>query len=411
LASLQGISASGAAIEPQRLEGWFYQGLTAYSAILFYIDLASTVLTIEIFASKPEIYSESWLIGTCILLCLPTVFFGYNTFNQLIVYNTDEAIYQTFLILFQIKPAIQAYECIEASMESTDMLDYKYVQAVYKSVPSIFLKTYIMFRVGITDNAFDAWILSAILTSLLGLTVIFIMLFDRKAARRISMASLEHQPWCAIWLAKVFACTGMGTDSEHVEDFVNFDAYYTSHYVWSYVYQCLSIMSRVVSASWLLAAVGDYAILMIFLYFYSRYLIMLLFDDMIFKRTFFANMVDALSLSITDSAWRKIPDDPEYSRFYFVGISFLSTLENFMAILFTAFIHQDSLIKHDSEVSLFIFFTVITFFRWVMLIHWTIVIHFPELYVKNRKRRDSVATMASDSKKYIPNILIFVINI
>jgi hypothetical protein len=44
---------------------------------------------------------------------------------------------------------------------------------------------------------------------------------------------------------------------------------------------------------------------------------MLLFDDMIFKRTFFANMVDALSLSITDSAWRKIPDDPEYSRFYF----------------------------------------------------------------------------------------------
>ena len=31
LASMQGISASGAAIEPQRLEGWFYQVLAVYA--------------------------------------------------------------------------------------------------------------------------------------------------------------------------------------------------------------------------------------------------------------------------------------------------------------------------------------------------------------------------------------------
>jgi hypothetical protein len=265
------------------------QGLTAYSAFLFYLDLVTTIVTIELFASKPEIYAESWLVASSMLLCLPTVFFGYNTYTVIAEYNHGEALKQLFLIVFQIIAAVQAYECIKASMETTDMLDYKYVQGVYKSVPSIFLKTFIMFRVGILNNAFDWWILSAILCSLLGITVIFTMLFDRKAARRISMASVEHQPGCAILVAKLFAMIGMGTDSQAVEGFVNFDAYYTSHYVWSYVYQCLALTARVVSVSWLLAAVGNYAGLMIFLIVYSRYVIMLLNDEKIFKRTIFGN--------------------------------------------------------------------------------------------------------------------------
>lgn len=265
------------------------QGLTAYSALLFYIDLITTVLTIQIFATKPEIYAESWMVASCILLGLPTLFFGYNTFSALIEYDPRDAAWQTFLIVFQLKAAVQAYECIKASMESTDMLDYKYVQGVYKSVPSIFLKSYILFRVGILNNAFDGWILSAVMCSLLGITVIFTMLFDRKAARRISMASVAHQPACAVLVAKLFAMIGMGTDSQAVEEFVNFDAYYTSHYVWSYVYQCLALISRVVSVSWLLAASGSYAGLVIFLIVYSRYIIMLLNDEKIFKRTLFGN--------------------------------------------------------------------------------------------------------------------------
>jgi len=392
LASMQGISASGAAIEPQRLEGWFYQGLTAYAGFLFYLDLLTYSMTLYIFATNPSIYDTSWLVASVVLLCLPTVFYGYNTFMTTIGYNPTEAFYQLFLIIFQLKAGIQAYDCVKYSMESTEYLDYKYVQGVYKSVPSIFFKTFIMFRVGIKDNAFDVWVLAAVLISLFGITVIFTMLFDRKPARRMSMASIGFQPYCAVLIAKLFVCFGMGRDDSRVDGFINFDAFYTSHYVWSYIYQILSLYTRVVSMSWLMAASDSYCPLLIFLILYSRYIFMLLFDERIFQRSLFTNLVDALSLCITDSAWRKLPDDPEYSQFYFVGICALSSCENLVAMLFTTFAHHNTQIVPKTKVTIFVTFLFALAWRWHTLMNWTVRIQFPEIFAVNTTNQSNIFT-------------------
>ena len=383
LASIQGISASGAAIEPQRLEGCFYQSLTGLSAVVFYYNLLSDVLTIHVFASKPEVYSAATVGISCGLICLPTVMYGYNTFVNMIAYDANKAVKQTAIVVFQLLAAKQAYECIRASMETTEMLDYKYVQGVYKSMPQIFFKSYVMFSVAIKTGTYDFWVGSSALTALFSLTVIFIMLFDRKAARRISMAAIEHQPLCAIWLADVFACTGMGNDNENVKGFVNFNAFYTSHYVWSYVFQILSLGSRVLCITWLLASVGSYASLVLFIILYVRCLLMCFLDERVFKRTLFTNSVDALALCISDSAWHKVDDDPLGSRLCLVGLCAITTLENIIAVLYSAYISPPSvyLEKIGIEQSLFISAMVVMVCRWIMLFHWTLHIHFPELYM------------------------------
>jgi hypothetical protein len=399
LASVQGISASGAVIEPQRLEGWFYQGLTAYAGFLFYVDLLTYGMTLYVFASQPQIYSDSWLIASIILLCLPTLLYGYNTFVNIASFNLTEAFRQLFLIIFQLKAGIQAFECVKLSMESTEYLDYKYVQGAYKSVPSIFFKTYIMFRVGIKDNAFDIWVLAAILVSLFGITVIFTMLFDRKAARRMSMASMVYQPYGAILIAKLFVFFGMGRDDSNVDGFVNFDAFYTSHYVWSYIYQILSLYTRVVSMSWMMAATDDYCPLLLFLILYSRYIFMLLFDEKIFQRSLFINFVQALCLCITDSAWQQIPNDQNYSQFYFLGICALSSCENLVAMLYVTFAHHNTRIIPRTKLAIFATFLFALAWRWHTLLNWTIRIHFPEVFAANLSNKNLFSKIMANVPK------------
>lgn len=65
-------------------------------------------------------------------------------------------------------------------MESTAWLDYKYAQSVYKSIPQIFLKTYILFYVAINQGSFNFWVLLSVVTSLASITVIYTMIYDRK---------------------------------------------------------------------------------------------------------------------------------------------------------------------------------------------------------------------------------------
>jgi len=91
----KGISASGAAIEPQRLEGWFYQGLTGLSAVVFYYNLLSDVITINVFASNPKVYTLDTVIIASILICLPTALYGYNIFINTVFYDIRTAFIQT----------------------------------------------------------------------------------------------------------------------------------------------------------------------------------------------------------------------------------------------------------------------------------------------------------------------------
>lgn len=62
------------------------------------------------------------------------------------------------------------------------------------------------------------------------------MRYDRKEARRLAMAPVSDQPIVAVYMAYFLTQFGMGKDTAHVEGFVNFDSYYTAHYVWAYIY-------------------------------------------------------------------------------------------------------------------------------------------------------------------------------
>jgi len=68
-------------------------------------------------------------------------------------------------------------------MESAALLDYKYVQSVYKSIPQIYLKSYISFVVAIATQTFNFWVMVSIFTSLFSITVMYIMIYDRKEGK------------------------------------------------------------------------------------------------------------------------------------------------------------------------------------------------------------------------------------
>lgn len=115
-------------IEPQRLEGCFYQSLTGLSAVLFYISLFSDVMTLWIYASDPKVYNVGWLVVLAMILCAPTVLYVFNALRNLLLTDWRQAVVQSVIIILQITPYIQARDCIAQAMESTEMLDYKFVQ-------------------------------------------------------------------------------------------------------------------------------------------------------------------------------------------------------------------------------------------------------------------------------------------
>lgn len=390
LASRNGLSASGVIIEPQRLEGWFYQGLTGISACLFYFTLYADIQALRTFIQQPEIYLISWSIIEGILMGLPTILYAYNTFRYLVVFDVKQAIIQTSFVIFQLTSLLQAYDCITNAKESTAMLDFKYVTGVYKSIPQTYFKSFIMFYVALHSNQYDIWVLVSILTSIISMTVIFIMQFDRKEARRMAMAPIIDQPLCAIYIANLLTFFGMGKDTDYVEDFINFDSYYTSHYVWSYVYQILSIYARIVSISWVIAIIPiQYQLMFLYILIWIRLMILCLVDNRFFEYSLYRNIIKALSLVISDSAWSKDENDRKYSQRCFLLLCILTTCENLIAIICSLCFYSyiDNVILSQDTIKylfgMFLSVVIAISWRWLMIYHWLLHIHFPEMYVSD----------------------------
>jgi hypothetical protein len=386
LAAVLGLSASGVTIEPQRLEGCFYQSLTAISAITFYVGLVSDIITLYQFGSNPEVYDRGWVVLLAVIMCIPTSVYLYNAMRNLICVDPVQALWDSFLILFQILPGLLAYRAVLASMESAPQLDLKFVQATHKAVPQIYFQSFIMFSVGIANGIVNYWSLLSNLSSLLSITVIFIMLFDRKAARRISMAPLSDQPKCAVYVACIFEVFGMGNTSEEVKAFVNFDAFYTAHYCVSYVYQLCGLCPRIIAISWLLACKHVYGIIAIGAAFVVRIVVLLLHDAETYRRSFFNNIIAAISLVLSDSAWHFDPANPDASLDSFLTVSYLSSMEVIMILLYCFLIFEGSKIPSRIEATIFSTMIFGIFLRWLALFGWAVRIHFPLFYVKNRRR-------------------------
>ena len=269
LASLDGACASGVILEPQRLEGLFYRSLTACSAILFYIGLYADINAIYIMATE-RIYPRTYWVISTVFLLLPTVLVMFNSIRNLIFEDLHKLCKEVAITTFQMSMLVHATYSVLYSVETSEMLDYKFVMGIYRQLPSIAFQMYILFYMCHTQGVFSYSICFAIFTSIIGTIVIFIMLFDRIQSRRMAMLPLDKQPYCAVVIASAYACCGCGNDDENVENMINWNAFYTSHYTWAYVHQLLSLIPRIIAFSWLLATLNTNECLSIFAYLICR---------------------------------------------------------------------------------------------------------------------------------------------
>lgn len=381
LAARQGMSASGVAIEPQRLEGALYRGLTFGAALIFYLVLVMDGLTIYSFASHPEIYKDHWVILLSIIMCLPTMIFLGNTYRMFWI-DKWNAFLEVATVITQMTMAIQSYKVIKANMETTELLDYKFVVATYKSMPQIFFQMYIQYLVAIKQGYFDIFGLCSNLGALLSITVMLIMLFDRALARRLAMAAVEAQPRCAIFVADILTFFGMGTNSADVVDFVNFDACYTAHYVMGYIHHVSALTPRIISTAWLLAvSYTGYHIIVVFFPLLIRLALMILFDTEVFNRTVFNNFVVAMSLVISDSAWKADMSNPKNARDFQVDLTYLTNAENLFSLYYPFFMRSDTAIPEINQFAIFVAMIFAMGLNWVTLHNWSLPVHFPMLYL------------------------------
>jgi hypothetical protein len=397
LAAALGQSASAVHLEPQRLEGWFYQGLTYWSAVLFYVGLVFDVMTLVTYGQRNNAYFKGWVSTLALIMCSPTLVYLYNTLRNMLLHDPRKALVQSLVIIFQATPMILAHEAVAASMESAALLDFKFVQATHKSVPQVFFQTYILFAVGMYTGEVNFWSLVSVLSTIISLTVIYIMLFDRKPGRRISMAPQTDQPYCAVVVARILEVFGMGNSSADVTGFANFDALYTSHYILSYVYQLAGLCPRIISIAWLMAGqTAIFGFFVLLIAFIVRVVVLCLHDDETFNRSIFNNTVLAISLVISDSAWRLSAHDEITSRDALITLTFLTTSEIFIALYFSYFVDVFTLIPVAVSTSIFAVSLFFVFLRWLMMYWWALHVHFPRLYLKQRRRGSHGATRSGE---------------
>jgi len=111
---------------------------------------------------------------------LPTLLVAYNTMRSIMFYDLRLALQETAIVVFQLSTYFQCVECVALCMETTHMLDYKFTQGLYKSLPNIGLQMYALFQVGCDSGQFQPAVLVSVQLSIISLVVIFIMLFDRR---------------------------------------------------------------------------------------------------------------------------------------------------------------------------------------------------------------------------------------
>ena len=395
LASMRGLSASGAFIEPQRLEGCFYEFLTIWAGVMYYYTFAADVVAINQMRENEEKYKESWVIFYCVFVCLPTLLQCKNSL-RVVFHDPMRGIREMLLIVFQTTAFYTTKASVKNNMETTEYLDHKYVNGVYRTIPLIILQFYITFVVVEKNGTlFGAeYLVQASFLSLIGVTVIFIMLYDRMHARRMSMLPRKEQPGCAIWLADWLATCGMGADDDAVEGFVNFDAFYTSHYVWAWIYQFLSLSARVISTTWFVASVlmidpyktGELAgILLIVVMFGTRFIYSYFMEDVDIKNIsgFFSHIVHCIELLITDSAFKLKEDDEGVEsnlRNWIILISW-TNVENLFCCIYGCFFNDYSQLATSAREALFIIVVVCILCRCLLFYFWLSVVHFPSLYV------------------------------
>ena len=149
-------------------------------------------------------------------------------------------------MLFQLSAYYQALYSVIHSVETVELLDYKFTQGVYRQLPGIAFQTYILLYMSRNEGFFSYSVLVAIFSSLIGLVVIYIMIYDRIQSRRMAMLPHKFQPKCAAIVAQDYVCCGMGVGTGNVQGLVHVHAFYTSTSTWVYLPQLMSQFTQLV---------------------------------------------------------------------------------------------------------------------------------------------------------------------
>lgn len=117
LAALKGISVSGAAIEPQRLNNIWDKALIICTGIGYYLDVVSDVYVTYLYSLNPEL--EVFIPWTVLIICLPT----FMTLGSILLTTCSKhpcrATLQLLIVLLQLHPLLHVYESVLMEIETT----------------------------------------------------------------------------------------------------------------------------------------------------------------------------------------------------------------------------------------------------------------------------------------------------
>jgi hypothetical protein len=117
LAALKGVSVSGAAIEPQRLDTFWDKSLIILSCLGYYLDVISDVYVTYLYSLNSEL--ESFVPWTALIICMPTMMTLGSILWTTFFKHPCRATLQILIVLFQLHPILHAYESILMEIETT----------------------------------------------------------------------------------------------------------------------------------------------------------------------------------------------------------------------------------------------------------------------------------------------------
>jgi len=420
LAALKGVSASGAAIEPQRLDTLSYKLFIVGGGVAYYLDLFSDIYVTVLYASKPALYEHSWVVWSAFIICLPTVMtlcsIIWTTWSR----DAVRAIQQMLIVLIQLHPVLHVYESLLMGIETTALLDTKFLEGVYENIPQIVLQTYIMFRVSVDHGGFAISIFLSVLISLFSVSGVLVMLLDRGKVRKITLGPRDRNPWFVRYLAKVLAVllegdrcgqtvVGSPRTQEVMKDLISYSCYTYSHFLWAMVFQFTTLSVRVVALTWLLAVVVSYKFVIFLVVFIPRVIIVAMLDPKSRRRSVFRNTLWCSCYCLLTAVWDKDDRFPVASRRAFLVLNILDTIESFGFIAFAGFISTHSNMRPSHGVFVVVSVIVLKIISWLLIVSWVLPVHFSELQgIDSRmtfKERLHCRLFESDSKVFLDGVV------
>lgn len=117
LAALKGVSVSGAAIEPQRLDTIWDKLLIVLSCLGYYLDVGSDIYVTYLYSQNTDL--KKFVPWTATIISLPTIMTIGSILWTTLRKHPCRGTLQLLIVLFQLHPIIHMYESILMEIETT----------------------------------------------------------------------------------------------------------------------------------------------------------------------------------------------------------------------------------------------------------------------------------------------------